>query len=120
MSFNKIKTKIEKRKRNKSPCESEVIKSHISSDEINSNPLIKDLTKKITKIKLDSLTKVKPHLTPIKNIKDEKENKLIDNINSFRQIYYEYNQNQKYPKKSELKAYKGEINYINILKRKII
>ena len=110
MSLDKIISKPEifriKRKNNIN-----LIKSHISVDEINSNPLIKDIVKKIRKIKLNSLTNLKPHLTPIKDIKNEKVLKLVDNVDSFREIFYNYNINQKVPINNEPKVYRGQKNY---------
>ena len=110
MSLDRIITKPEifriKRKNNIN-----LIKSHISVDEINSNPLIKDIVKKIRKIKLNSLTNLKPHLTPIKDIKNEKVLKLVDNVDSFREIFYNYNINQKVPINNEPKVYRGQKNY---------
>ena len=111
MSLDKIITKPEILKRIKSKNNINLIKSHISVDEINSNPLIKDIVKKIRKIKLNSLTNLKPHLTPIKDIKNEKVLKLVDNVDSFREIFYNYNINQKVPKNNEPKVYRGQKNY---------
>ena len=111
MSLNKIITKQEKIQKIKNKNYLNIIKSHISVDEIDSNPLIKDIVKRIKKIKLNHLTNSKPHLTPIKDIKNEKEIKLVDNIDSFRKIYYEYNLNQKVPKNNEQKVYTGQKNY---------
>ena len=111
MSLNKIITKQEKIQKIKNKNYLNIIKSHISVDEIDSNPLIKDIVKRIKKIKLNHLTNSKPHLTPIKDTKSEKEIKLVDNIDSFRKIYYEYNLNQKVPKNNEQKVYTGQKNY---------
>ena len=111
MSLNKIITKQEKIQKIKNKNYLNIIKSHISVDEIDSNPLIKDIVKRIKKIKLNHLTNSKPHLTPIKDTKNEKEIKLVDNIDSFRKIYYEYNLNQKVPKNNEQKVYTGQKNY---------
>ena len=111
MSLNTIISNSQKRQRNKRPNDLEAIRSHITSDEINANPLINNVVRKITKIKFNSLTRLKPQLTPVKDIKDEKEIKLINNLNSFRKIFYEYNKNQQYPKKYEPKVYKGEKYY---------
>lgn len=112
MSFNKKIDKFERKKRNISPKKLDGLKSHISADEINSDPLIKDILKKIRKIKLNVLTKLKPQLTPIKDIKNEKQLKFIGNLNSFRQKFYDYNKSQKFPKNNEvIKVYKGEKNY---------
>ena len=111
MSLNKIITKQEKIQKIKNKNYLNIIKSHISVDEIDSNPLIKEIVKRIKKIKLNHLTNSKPHLTPIKDIKNEKEIKLVDNIDSFRKIYYEYNLNQKVPKNNEQKVYTGQKNY---------
>ena len=66
MSLNKIITKQEKIQKIKNKNYLNIIKSHISVDEIDSNPLIKDIVKRIKKIKLNHLTNSKPHLTPIK------------------------------------------------------
>ena len=109
MSLNKLST--EKRTKNKNPYFMDIIKSHLTSDEINNNQVIKNIVKKIKKIKINSLTGQKPNLTPIKDIKDEKQKNLINNINSFRKIIYDYNKNQKVPKKNEVKVYKGQKNY---------
>ena len=111
MSLNKIINKSDKNRRNKSPSELDSIKSHITAEEIDSNPLIKNIVKRIKKIKLNSITNGKPHLTPIKDIKDEKELKLVDNIDSFRKIFYDYNINQKVLRNNEPKVYRGEKVY---------
>ena len=109
MSLNKLSS--EKRTKNKRPYIMDLIKSHLTSDEINNSQIIKNIVKKIKKIKINSLTGQKPNLTPIKDIKDEKQKNLINNINSFRKIIYDYNKNQKVPKKNEVKVYKGQKNY---------
>ena len=109
MSLNKINS--EKRKRNKSPNDLETIRSHISSDEIDNNPVIKNIIKRIKKVKINSLNVQKPNLTPIKDIKDEKQLNFINNINSFHQIIYDYNKKQKVPKKTDDKPYIGQKNY---------
>ena len=111
MSLDKIIIKPEILKRIKTKNNTNLIKSHISEDELNSNPLIKAIVKKIRKIKLNSLTNLKPHLTPIKGIKNEKVLKLVDNVDSFREIFYNYNINQKVPKNNEPKVYRGQKNY---------
>ena len=111
MSLDKIIIKPEILKRIKTKNNINLIKSHISEDELNSNPLIKDIVKKIRKIKLNSLTNLKPHLTPIKGIKNEKVLKLVDNVDSFREIFYNYNINQKVPINNEPKVYRGQKNY---------
>lgn len=101
-------------KRNKSPTDIDRLKSHISADEINSTPILNNLLNKNRRIKYSSLTNLKPHLTPIndiKGIKDKKEIKLINNIDSFRQIFYEYNKNQKVPRNNEPKVYTGNKSY---------
>ena len=110
MSLNKI-SNSEIKKRDKSPTNLDTIKTHITSDEIDNNPVIKNILKKIKKIKLNPVASQKPNLTPTKNIKDEKQLKLIKNLNSFHQIIYDYNKNQKVPKKMEQKVYTGQKNY---------
>lgn len=117
---DKIKVKLLRNIRNNSTSQKEILKSHMSADEIAIHPVIGDLTKKIKRIKFDSLINVKPKLTPIKDIKDEKKIKLIENVNSFRKILYEYNKNQKYPKKDEINIYKGQKKYNFYEKYKII
>jgi len=117
---DKIKVKLLKIKRNHSSIQNEILKSHMSADEITIHPLIGDLTKKVKRIKFASLMNVKPKLTPIKDIKDEKKIKLIENVNSFRKIFYDYNKNQKYPKKDEINIYKGQKKYNFYEKYKII
>ena len=111
MSLNKIIHISNKNRRNKSPSDLDLIKSHITVEEIDSNPIIKNVVKRIRKIKLNSITNGKPHLTPVKNIKDEKEIKLVDNIDCFRKIFYDYNINQKVLKNDEPKVYRGEKKY---------
>ena len=111
MSLNKKINKSVKNRRNKSPSDLDKIKSHITAEEIDSNPIIKNIVKRIKKIKLNSITNGKPHLTPIKDIKDEKEIQLVDNIDSFRKIFYDYNINQKVLRNNEPKVYRGEKNY---------
>ena len=120
MLSDKIKVKLLKFQRNHSDIQKEILKSHMSADEIAIHPVIGDLTKKIKRIKFDSLINVKPKLTPIKDIKDEKKIKLIENVNSFRKILYDYNKSQKYPKKDEINIYKGQKKYNFYEKYKII
>ena len=117
MSIYKMEIKNimgKRNKRNKSPTDIDRLKAHISADEINSTPILKNLLNKNRRIKYSSLTNLKPHLTPIndiKEIKDKNEIKLINNIDSFRQIFYEYNKNQKVPRNNEPKVYRGNKNY---------
>ena len=87
------------------------IKAHLTSDEINNYPVIKTIIKKIKKIKINPLGRQNLNLTPVNKIKDEKQLNLINKINSFSQIVYDYNKNQKFPKKIEEKVYKGQKNY---------
>ena len=88
----------------------ELIKSHINPDEINENPLILDLIKKENKFRISPLTIYKPKLTPIKGINNKKTIKLINNINDFRQTFYDYNKNKKYPK-NEIKPFEQKYNF---------
>jgi len=88
----------------------ELIKSHINSDEINENPLILDLIKKEKKFRISPLTIYKPKLTPVKSIKNKKTIKLINNVNDFRQTFYDYNKNKKYPK-NEIKPFEQKYNF---------
>ena len=120
MLLDKIKFKLIKFQRNHSDIQNEILKSHMSADEIAIHPVIGDLTKKVKRIKFAPLINVKPKLTPIKDIKDEKKIKLIKNVNSFRKILYDYNKSQKYPKKDEINIYKGQKNYNFYEKYKII
>ena len=88
----------------------EIIKSHVNSDEINEYPIISDLIKKEKKIRISPLTIYKPKLTPIKGINNKKTIKLINNVNGFRQTFYDYNKNKKYPK-NEIKPFEQKYNF---------
>ena len=120
MMSDKIKIKLLKNQRNHSSIQKEILKSHMSADEIAIHPVIGDLTKKVKRIKFASLINVKPKLTPIEDIKDEKKIKLIEKVNSFRKILYDYNKSQKYPKNDEINIYKGLKKYNFYEKYKII
>lgn len=120
MLSDKIKVKLLKFQRNHSDIQKEILKSHMSADEIAIHPVIGDLTKKVKRIKFASLINVKPKFTPIKDIKDEKKIKLIENVNSLSKILYDYNKSQKYPKKDEINIYKGHKKYNFYEKYKII
>ena len=120
MMSDKIKIKLLKNQRNHSSIQKEILKSHMSADEIAIHPVIGDLTKKVKRIKFASLINVKPKLTPIEDIKDEKKIKLIEKVNSFRKILYDYNKSQKYPNNDEINIYKGLKKYNFYEKYKII
>ena len=105
---------IHLRVRSKGPNDLETLKSCISTDEINATPIIKDLLIKNGKMKYNSITRLKPHLVPIKIIKDMKDKheiKLVNSVESFRNIFYEYNNKIKMRKNDELHVYRGLKNY---------
>ena len=98
----------------KGPNDLETLKSYVSTDEIKAVPLIKDLLNTNGKMKYNSITRLKPHLTPIKQIKDMKDKheiKLVNSVESFRNIFYEYNNKIKMRQNNELHVYRGLKNY---------
>jgi hypothetical protein len=102
------------RVRSKGPNDLETLKSCVSTDEINATPIIKDLLIKNGKMMFNSITRLKPHLVPIKIIKDMKDKheiKLVNSVESFRNIFYEYNNKIKMQKNDELNVYRGLKNY---------
>jgi hypothetical protein len=102
------------RVRSKGPNDLETLKSCVSTDEINATPIIKDLLIKNGKMMFNSITRLKPHLVPIKIIKDMKDKheiKLVNSVESFRNIFYEYNNKIKMQKNDELHVYRGLKNY---------
>ena len=89
----------------------EIIKAHMSEEDMKAHPEISVLKNKIKRLRFSSITNLRPKYTSTKDIKDNKKIKLINNINSFKNIFYEFNKNKKYPQKEQIKIYKGEINY---------
>ena len=108
-----------KKKRNRQTQE-EIIKTHMNEKDIQTHPEISALNHKIKKLRFTSLTNLRPKLTSTKDIHDNKKIKLINNINSFKNIFHEFNKNQKYPRKDKIKIYKGEKNYEFYEKYKLI
>ena len=100
------KTKFPNKRNNKT----ELIKSHITPEDLNENPVILDLIKKKQRLRFSSLTMYKPKLIPIKGINNKNTEKLINNVNSFRKIFFDYNKNKKYPK-NDIKPYDQKYNF---------
>ena len=98
----------------------EIIKAHMSEEDMQAHPVISVLNHKIKRLRFSSITNSRPKLTSTKDIKDNKKIKLINNINSFRKIFYDFNKSQKYPHKEQIKIYRGEKNYNFNEKYKII
>ena len=71
------------------------LKSYKTLDEINKNPGLPLALAHIDKIRLDLLTQNNFKINPIKVTNIKKQN-LINNINTFRKIYYNYNKNIKH------------------------
>ena len=98
----------------------EIIKAHMSEGDIQAHPVISVLNHKIKRLRFSSITNSRPKLTSTKDIQDNKKIKLINNINSFRKAFYEFNKSKKYPQKEHIKLYRGEKNYNFYEKYKII
>ena len=71
------------------------LKSYKTLDEINKNPGLPLALAHIDKIRLDLLTQNNFKINPTKVTNIKKQN-LINNINTFRKIYYNYNKNIKH------------------------
>ena len=81
-----------------SPSYKDIIRSKMTHNQINSNLSIKHAIEKIKKVKLNYLTRMKPKESLSKSndeILDTKRAKLISNLDSFQQIFYDFNRNLK-------------------------
>ena len=72
-----------------------LLKEKISQIEIKKNPIIGKILEKGKKIRYDFLSNIKPKLISTENIKDDKQIHFINKINSFQEIYYDINKEQK-------------------------
>ena len=68
----------------------------MTNNEINSNPVISSALTTDKKITFSLLTPSKSKIISIKGLKNEKKQHLVDRINTFRKIYYNYYKNYKY------------------------
>lgn len=89
-----------------------IIESYNSLSERRSRPVISSAIKNDKKIRFGLLSKLKPDLTDIKGIKNANKIKLINSINSFRKIYFDYYKSQDFSMK-ELLAFKKENNFFS-------
>ena len=71
------------------------LKSYMTIDEINNSPALSSALTNSKKIRFNRLVPNEYQVIPIK-VKNEKNQNLIDNINSFRKVYFNYNKNIKY------------------------
>ena len=81
-----------------SPSYKDIIRSKMSQKQINSNISIKNAIEKIKKIKLNYLTRMKPKESLSKSndeILDTKRAKLISNLDTFQQTFYDFNKSLK-------------------------
>jgi len=72
------------------------IRSYMTNKEINSNPVISSALTTDKKITFSLLTPSKSKIISIKGLKNEKKQHLVDRINTFRKVYYNYYKNYKY------------------------
>ena len=72
------------------------IRSYMTNKEINSNPVISSALTTDKKITFSLLTPSKSKIISIKGLKNEKTQHLVDRINTFRKVYYNYYKNYKY------------------------
>ena len=72
-----------------------LLKEKISQIEIKKNPIIGKILEKGKKIRYDFLSNIKPKLISTENIKDDKQIHFINKINSFQEIYFDVNKEQK-------------------------
>ena len=68
----------------------------MTNKEINSNPVISSALTTDKKITFSLLTPSKSKIISIKGLKNEKTQHLVDRINTFRKVYYNYYKNYKY------------------------
>ena len=81
-----------------SPSYKDIIRSKMTQNQINSNLSIKNAIEKIKKVKLNYLTRMKPKESLSKSndeILDTKRAKLISNLDTFQQTFYDFNKNLK-------------------------
>lgn len=71
------------------------IKSHISMEDIYKSPLLSTALRRNKKIRFNLLTSNDYKVKSI-SVNNDKKQHLIDNINSFRKIYFNYNKSVKY------------------------
>ena len=95
-----------------SPSYKDIIRSKMTQNQINSNLSIKNAIEKIKKVKLNYLTRMKPKESLSKSndeILDTKRAKLISNIDTFQQTFYDFNKNLKKNKdKSSIKNFTSD------------
>ena len=94
------------------PSYKDIIRSKMTQNQINSNLSIKHAIEKIKKVKLNYLTRMKPKESLSKSndeILDTKRAKLISNIDTFQQTFYDFNKNLKKNKdKSSIKNFTSD------------
>ena len=89
-----------------------LIESYVSLSERKNHPEISSAIKSDKKLRFGLLSKLKPKLTDTKGIHNESKLKLINRINSFRKIYFDYYRNHGFSLK-EIKALKKENNFFS-------
>ena len=72
-----------------------LLKERISEIELKKNPIIGKIFKKGKKLRYDFLSNVQPKFINTKNLIDDKLIHFINKINSFQEIYYDINKEQK-------------------------
>jgi len=72
------------------------IRSYMTLREINENPVLASALTQDKKFTLNLLTPNKSKIVPIRGIKNEKKQKLMERLNSFRKSYFDYFKNYKY------------------------
>ena len=72
------------------------IRSYMTLREINENPIVASALTQDKKVMFNLLTPNKTKVIPIKGIKNEKKQRLVEHINTFRKSYFNYFKNYKY------------------------
>ena len=112
MSLNIVKIKINNDSPNKNNTTKNIIKSRLPTNELVSNKPLSNLFNKDQHFRFNYITKLKPRLTPIEDIKAKEVRNFIKDIDKFKQSFYEVNKN-KYFKKYENKYFKNSIFHKN-------
>ena len=72
----------------------DLLKNHMTLDEINRNPTLSSALSNNKALKFSLLTSKENNIFP-SLIKNQKKQKLINSINTFRKAYFDYNKNVK-------------------------
>ena len=73
----------------------EKLKSHMTKDQMEKSPSLPSILAYNKRIRFNLLTQRETKINPI-TVKNEKKQRLINDINSFRKIYFNYNKNVRY------------------------